>query len=456
MTESPNSLEAERATLGAMLLAPTAVDVVYRILRDPPDNDGAGPFAQPHHNLIYRTILRMHAAGRPIDPVTITGELSVRGDIVRVGGAPYLHTLMQSVPTAANAGHYAEQVRDRAVLRNLGVAGARVVHMSQAAEHRMGDDGVDGIVDAAMREMERVSTAAGADDNYVRIGDLVQPTLDTSDALQQTLADGEQSPKGILTGFRELDELSGGFTPGQSIVVAGRPGAGKSTLGLDFARQASIRDGRTSVIFSLEMSAWEIAQRVLSAEAKVRLHAIRNGSLTEDEWERIIAVIPDLLDAPLFIVDDPMTTPASIHATCRHIRHRHGLGLVEIDYAQLMVLGRQRGGVTQEEAIGEISRHNKLLAKQLDVPVVLISQLNRGPEQRADRKPMVSDLRGSGSLEQDADMVLLVHREDMYDAYGPRAGEADLIIGKYRNGPTATVTVAFQGHYSRFIDMAAS
>jgi replicative DNA helicase len=257
---------------------------------------------------------------------------------------------------------------------------------------------------------------------------------------------------GVPTGFRELDELTNGLHPGQMIVVAARPAIGKSTLGLDLCRAASIHNQQASVIFSLEMARNEIVMRLLSAEARVPLHHIRTGRMGQDDWSRLAPRIGDVADAPLFIDDSPNMSMMEIRAKARRLKQKHDLRLIVIDYLQLMSGSRKVDSRQQE--VSELSRSLKLLAKELDVPVIAISQLNRGPEQRTDKKPQMSDLRESGSIEQDADMVVLIHREDAYERESPRAGEADLIVAKHRNGPVKTVTVAFQGHYSRFVDMA--
>ena len=257
---------------------------------------------------------------------------------------------------------------------------------------------------------------------------------------------------GVPTGFIDLDELTQGLHGGQMIVLAARPAIGKSTLGLDLARSASIKHGLTSVIFSLEMSRNEITMRMLSAEARVPLHHMRAGTMGEEEWGRLARRMGEISAAPLFIDDSPNMNMMEIRAKCRRLKQRNELRLIVIDYLQLMSSGKKVESRQQE--VSEFSRQLKLLAKELDVPVVAISQLNRGPEQRTDKKPLLSDLRESGSIEQDADMVILLHREDAYDRDHPRQGEADLIVAKHRNGPTKTVTVAFQGHYSRFVDMA--
>ena len=254
------------------------------------------------------------------------------------------------------------------------------------------------------------------------------------------------------TGFTDLDLLTNGLHPGQMIVVAARPAVGKSTLGLDIARSASIRNGMTSVIFSLEMSRNEISMRMLSAESQVPLQNMRKGTMRDEDWTRLARTMGRVSEAPLFIDDSPNMSLMEIRAKCRRLKQRHDLKLVVIDYLQLMSSGKRVESRQQE--VSEFSRAIKLLAKELEVPVIAISQLNRGSEARTDKKPQMSDLRESGSIEQDADVVVLLHREDMYEKESARAGEADIIVAKHRNGPTDTIVVAFQGHYARFFDMA--
>jgi replicative DNA helicase len=257
---------------------------------------------------------------------------------------------------------------------------------------------------------------------------------------------------GVPTGFTDLDTLTNGLHPGQMIIIAARPAIGKSTMALDICRSASIKHNLTSVIFSLEMSRTEITMRLLSAEAKVPLQNMRKGTMRDEDWTRVATAMSKVSEAPLFIDDSPNMSLMEIRAKCRRLKQRHDLKLVVVDYLQLMSSGKRVESRQQE--VSEFSRALKLLAKEIEVPVIAVAQLNRGPEQRTDKKPMMSDLRESGSLEQDADMVILLHREDAYERESPRAGEADLIVAKHRNGPTDTVVVAFQGHYARFIDMA--
>ncbi|HEY6744531.1 MAG TPA: replicative DNA helicase, partial [Mycobacteriales bacterium] len=390
--------------------------------------------------------LDLYGRGEPADPVTVSAELTRSGQLLRVGGSPYLHTLISSVPTAANAGFYAEIVAERATLRRLVEAGTRIVQLGYGAASGQGGD-VDEVVDRAQAEIYDVTERRTSED-YVRLEQLLQGTMDEIDAISSR---GGQSV-GVPTGFSELDQITNGLHPGQMVIVAARPAIGKSTLALDFARACSIKHGLTSAIFSLEMSKSEITMRLLSAEAKVPLGHMRSGHMSDDDWARLARRMGEVADAPLYIDDSPNLTMMEIRAKARRLKQRHDLRLVIVDYLQLMTSGKRVEN--RQVEVSDFSRSLKLLAKELGVPVVALSQLNRGPEQRTDKKPMLSDLRESGSLEQDADMVVLLHREDAYERESPRAGEADLILAKHRNGPTGVVTVAFQGHYSRFVDMA--
>lgn len=717
----PQDLDAEQSVLGGMLLSKDAIADVVEVLK-------GHDFYRPAHETVYTAILDLYARGEPADPITVSAELTKRGELARVGGASYLHTLVQSVPTAANAEYYAEIVHQRAILRRLVEAGTRITQMGYAA-----DGEVDDIVNSAQAEIYAVTEQRTAED-YLPLGEIMEGALDEIEAIGSR--SGQMS--GVPTGFTDLDSLTNGLHPGQMVVVAARPAMGKalaldtplptptgwttmgevrpgdlllaadgsptrvaaatevmtgrpcyevtfddgttivadadhrwltdtrasrrsprtppavrttkeiaetlrctnladnrlnhsipttaplalpprplpvepyaygsrpgelpadglprdylrgsieqrrhllaglldsdgtvtrtgsvrfattsttlardfrelvtslgyrcgmttkqvpgrtgqpttvhtvnfttaddvfrvehkrhthaarrkpgtrrpaqrfvtdvrevpsvpvrcvqvehpdhlylasrsmvpthnSTLALDFARACSIKNNLPSVIFSLEMGRNEIAMRLLSAEARVALHHMRSGSMTDDDWTRLARRMPEVTGAPLYIDDSPNLSMMEIRAKCRRLKQRNDLQMIVIDYLQLMQTGGSRRPESRQQEVSEMSRNLKLLAKELEVPVIALSQLNRGPEQRTDKKPMVSDLRESGSIEQDADLVILLHREDAYEKESPRAGEADLIVAKHRNGPTATITVAFQGHYSRFVDMA--
>ena len=428
----PQDLIAEQSVLGGMLLSKDAIADVIEIIRD-------RDFYRPAHELIYDAIIDLYGRGEPADAVTVSAELSKRGDITRAGGAPYLHTLISSVPTAANAGYYAKIVREHAIMRRLVEAGTKIVQLGYTSEGE-----VDDMVDQAQAEVYAVTERRSSED-YVQLSTLLPQALDEIEAISKGIG-----VEGIKTGFKDLDALTHGFHPGNMIILAARPAMGKSTLGLDIARHASIHNGLTSVIFSLEMSKSEITMRMLSAEARVGLNNIRAGTLSDDEWSRLARRMGEISEAPLFIDDSPNLSMMEIRAKARRLKQRHNLKLIVIDYLQLMSSGKKVENRQQE--VSEFSRHLKLMAKELNIPVVAISQLNRSPEQRSDKKPMLSDLRESGSIEQDADVVILLHRDDMYDQQN-RTGEADLIVAKHRNGPTRTITVAAQLHYARFFDM---
>ena len=431
----PQDIAAEQSVIGAMLLSKDAIADVVETLRE-------GDFYRPAHQLIYASVLDLYGRGEPADAVTVSAELTRIGELGRVGGAPYLHTLVASVPTAANAGYYARIVRERAILRRLVEAGMRITQMGY-----QGDGEVDMIVDRAQAAVYDVTDRRTSED-YLPLADIMPGTLEEIDAI----ASRGGVLAGVPTGFAELDNVTNGLHAGQMIVIAARPAIGKSTVGLDLARSASIKHNLTSAIFSLEMSRNEIAMRLLSAEASIALNHLRSGTMSDADWQKLARKMSAVSEAPLFIDDSPNMTMMEIRAKCRRLKQRHDLRLVIIDYLQLMSSGKKVESRQQE--VSEFSRALKLLAKELEVPVVAISQLNRGPEQRTDKRPMMSDLRESGSIEQDADMVILLHREDAYERESPRAGEADFILAKHRNGPTANITVAFQGHYSRFVDMA--
>ena len=429
----PQDIHAEESVLGSMLINKDAIADSLEVVR-------AHDFYRPAHELIFDAILDIFGRGEPADAITVADELTKRGDLAKVGGSAYLHQLVQTVPTAANAGYYAEIVHERAVLRRLVEAGTRIVQMG----YGQGEGDVDDIVNRAQAEVYAVADKRGGED-YAALGDILGSTLEEIEA-----ASGRTDEMiGVPTGFIELDDLTHGLHPGQMIVVAARPAVGKSTLGIDIARAAAIKHKLATAVFSLEMSRTEITMRILSAEATIQLQDLRKGLKGQEQWNQIARVVGKISDSPLFIDDSPNMSLMEIRAKCRRLKQQHNLKMVIIDYLQLMSSGKKVESRQQE--VAEFSRALKLLAKELEVPVIAISQLNRGPEQRTDKRPQMSDLRESGSIEQDADVVILLHR----DRSDPeREGEADVIVAKHRNGPTKDLVLAFQGHYSRFNNMA--
>ncbi|GEA84664.1 replicative DNA helicase [Cellulomonas gelida] len=379
----PQDLEAERSVLGGMMISKDAIADVIEQIR-------GTDFYRPAHEVVYDAIIDLYGRGEPADAITVADELTKRGEIGRIGGAPYLHTLIASVPTAANAGYYARIVRERAILRKLVEAGTRIVQLGYGTD---GGD-VDELVNNAQAEVYAVTERRSSED-YLPLSEIIGGTVDEIEAAGHR---GE-GMIGVPTGFSDLDRLTNGLHPGQMIVVAARPAIGKSTLGIDVVRSAAIKHNMSAVVFSLEMSRNEIVMRLLSAEARVHLQKLRTGQMGEDDWAKIAQTMGKISAAPLFIDDSPNMSLMEIRAKCRRLKQRHDLKLVVIDYLQLMTSGKRVESRQQE--VSEFSRALKLLAKELEVPVIAISQLNRGPEQRTDKKPQMSDLRESGCLTED-------------------------------------------------------
>src|SRR5215813_8099839 len=375
----PHDLAAEQCVLGGMLMSKDAISDVMEVIR-PADH------YRPAHQLVHEAILELYGKGEPADPVTVSDLLGKRGELARVGGGAYLHTLIASVPTAANAGYYARIVRERAILRRLVEVGTRIVQLGYA-----GDGDADELVDRAQAEIYGVTERRVTED-FLPLSEIMPGALDEIEAIGSR--GGVMT--GVPTGFADLDALTNGLHAGQMVVIAARPAIGKSTLALDLARAAAVRHRLTTVLFSLEMSRNEITMRLLSAEARVPLHAMRTGQMGEEDWTRLARRMSEVVDAPLFIDDSPNMSLMEIRAKCRRLKQRHSLRLVIVDYLQLMSSSRKVENRQQE--VSEMSRSLKLLAKELDVPVVAISQLNRGPEQRNDKRPLLSDLRESGCL----------------------------------------------------------
>jgi replicative DNA helicase len=379
----PQDLAAEQSVLGGMLLSKDAIADVVEVLR-------GVDFYRPAHELVFEAVLDLYGRGEPADAVTVADELNKRGELGRVGGPAYLHTLLSSVPTAANAGFYAKIVHERAVLRRLVAAGTKIVQLGYATE---GGD-VDELVNQAQAEIYQVTERRSSED-YSVLGDIMESAIDEIEASSRH-GDGLT---GIPTGFADLDRLTNGLHPGQMIVIAARPAVGKSTMALDIARAAAIHHNMATVMFSLEMGKNEITMRLLSAEARIPLQNMRKGTMREEDWTRLARTMGDISEAPLFIDDSPNMALMEIRAKCRRLKQRHDLKLVVIDYLQLMSSGKRVESRQQE--VSEFSRALKLLAKELQVPVIALSQLNRGPEQRTDKRPQMSDLRESGCLTAD-------------------------------------------------------
>jgi replicative DNA helicase len=430
----PHNLDAEQSTLGGMLLSQEAVAEVFEIV-------SASDFYAPKHELIFNAILNLFGKGEPTDVIAVSDELNKQGNLLKAGGADYLHSLTTYVPTAANASYYAQIVAEKAILRRLIEAGTRIAQSGYESQGEVTD-----LVNQAQAEVYKVVSQTSKED-YVGLSDSIEAAIHEIETAQKR--GGELT--GIPTGFTDLDALTHGLHPGQLVIVAARPAVGKSTFALDIARAASIKHNKATIFFSLEMGRAEIAMRMLSAESSIYLQSMRKGNLSEADWTRLAAIRGKINDAPLYIDDSPNMSLVEIRAKCRRLAQQVDLKMVVIDYIQLMSSGKKVESRQQE--VSEFSRALKLLAKELGIPVVALSQLNRQTEQSKDKRPELSHLRESGSLEQDADVVVLLHREGIFEKDHPRAGEADLILAKQRNGPTGTVVVAFHGQYSRFVNM---
>ncbi|WP_246087032.1 replicative DNA helicase [Nocardioides humi] len=368
------------------MISKDAIADVVEVLR-------GADYYRPAHEEIHEAILDLYSRGEPADMVTVAGELQRRGQLQKIGGAPYLHTLAANVPIAANAGFYAEIVYEKAILRRLVNAGTKIVQISYAGEGE-----VEGIVNEAQSEIYKVTDRNKSED-YAPLSDIMDGVLDEIEAIENR----EAGIYGVPTGFADLDELTNGLHAGQMIVVAARPAMGKSTLALDFCRAASVGHNLTSAFFSLEMTRAEIVMRLLSAEARIPLNHIRNGKMGTEEWDRLARHVAKVSAAPMFVDDSPNMTMTEIRAKARRLKQKHDLKLMVIDYLQLMSSGKKVE--SRQLEVSEFSRQMKLLAKELEIPIIALSQLNRGPEQRADKRPAMSDLRESGCLTADTRLM---------------------------------------------------
>jgi replicative DNA helicase len=434
----PHNLQAEESLLGAMLLSRDAIAAVTEVRGLSPDD-----FYRPAHGHIFAAIMALYERGDPADPVTVAEELARQGLLEAAGGLAGLLALQAATPATTNAVRYARIVEEHAVLRKLiGVAG-------EIAEMAYGlPEDVTAAVDLAEAMVFDVAQHR-VTDTMAPLRDLLNENLDRLEALYER---GE-AITGLPTGYEQLDLLLSGLQPSSLVIVGARPGAGKTSFALGMAAHAAVEHHQPVLFFSLEMSHVELTQRLLCAEARVDSTRMRNGRLADGDWAKINAAIGRLADAPLYIDDDPNTTVMEIRAKARRMKSRlGGLGLVVVDYLQLMQ-GRTSAENRQVE-VAEISRGLKILARELEVPVVALSQLSRALEQRADKRPILADLRESGSLEQDADVVIFLYRDELYHPDSPDRGTAEVIVAKHRNGPTDICRLAFVGTYTKFANMA--
>ncbi|MGV4377394.1 replicative DNA helicase [Trueperella pyogenes] len=428
----PQDLEAERSVLGGMMINKDAIADVLEVLQ-------GEDFYRPAHTSIYAVILDLFSRGEPADAVTVSAELQRSGELDRIGGRTYIFDLVNGVPTAANTGYYAHIVREQAQLRSLIEVGTRITQLGYTT------DGADvaELLNTAQSEVFQMTESRTKND-YASFHDIVPGLIEELEI--NASRDGAVS--GLATGFHDLDGVLNGLRPGQMVIVAARPGMGKTTIAMDFCRHIAFREHKPVAFFSLEMGRTELAMRVLAAEGEIPLSALISGDIRQNQWERISKTLARIAEGPLYVDDSPNLTMMEIRAKSRRMRQQHGIELIVIDYLQLLTSGGRTPESRQQE-VSEFSRSIKLLAKELDVPIIAIAQLNRNPEQRNDKTPQVSDLRESGSLEQDADVVMLINRPQAEDG-SLDMPPAEVIVGKNRSGPTAKIELAFQGNYTRF------
>jgi len=431
----PFSEEAEQAVLGGLMLDKSAWDNVGDVIR-------AEDFFRPDHTLIFESIASLCAEAQPCDPVTVSEHLQRLGKLGDAGGLAYLGTLTRDTPGAANARAYASIVKERALLRSLVTVGGEI---ASSVWNEEGESARD-LVEQAERKIFAIAEGSSRGKGYVSAKQALPALIDQIDDLYNN----PDRPLGIPSGFTDLDKIIGGMRGGDLIVVAGRPSMGKTTLAINIAEQAAL-DAKIKAavaIFSLEMPADQILTRMLSSVGSVHLGNIRSGRLSEDDWPRITGATKQLQDAKIFIDDTAALTPTELRARSRRIKREHGLDLIVVDYLQLMTVpGTKENRATE---ISEISRGLKALAKELNCPVIALSQLNRGVEQRENKRPVMSDLRESGAIEQDSDMIMLIYREEVYDKNTPKKGMAELDLAKHRNGEIGTINLTFIGKHSRF------
>ncbi|MBN8480704.1 MAG: replicative DNA helicase [Xanthomonadales bacterium] len=435
----PHSIEAEQAVLGGLMIAPEAWERVA-------DRIAEHDFYRKDHRLVFRAINELTSKDMPCDAVTLGEWFEAQGLDGEVGGMAYVIELANSTPSAANIVAYADIVREKSVLRQLIDTGTEIAGDAFQPEGRSSQE----LLETAEQKVFRIAEAgARGRKGFVSMRSAVK---DAFQILHHRFENKGQIT-GLPTGFADLDEMTTGLQPSDLVILAARPSMGKTALALNMAENAAMRTKKAVAVFSMEMSASQLAFRLISSLGRINQQHLRTGDLAEEEWPRVTSAITMLSEAKIFIDDTPALSPGELRARARRLKREHDLGLIVIDYLQLMqVPGNKENRATE---ISEISRGLKALAKELDVPVIALSQLNRSLEQRTDKKPVMSDLRESGAIEQDADLIMFIYRDEYYNADSPEKGVAEIIIGKQRNGPTGSVKLAFLGQFTKFENLAS-
>jgi replicative DNA helicase len=437
----PHSVEAEQSVLGGLLLDNTAWDRIADLIAE-------SHFYRADHRHIYRHISKLVEHSRPADVVTVAESLEATKELASVGGIPYLSALASNTPSAANIRRYAEIVRDRAILRRLAEVGTEIADSSY---NTMGKEASQILDEAESRVFEIAEQGARGRQGFQEMPPLLTKVVERIDLLYNRQGDSDVT--GVATGFIDLDRMTSGLQPGELVIVAGRPSMGKTSFALNIAEHAALTSGLPVGVFSMEMAATQLVMRMIGSVGKLDQHKLRTGRLHDDDWQRLTHTVGKLNEAPIHIDETAALNPLELRARARRLHRQYKkLGLIVIDYIQLM--SASGTGENRATEISEISRSLKALAKELDAPVIALSQLNRSLEQRPNRRPVMSDLRESGAIEQDADVILFIYRDEVYNPDTADKGVAEIIIGKQRNGPIGTVKLAFLGEYTRFDNLA--
>ncbi|MDF0606258.1 replicative DNA helicase [Neisseriaceae bacterium TC5R-5] len=440
----PHSIEAEQSVLGGLLLDNSAFDKIADVLTEV-------DFYRHDHRLIYKHIARLIELSRPADVVTVAETLAKNDELGGVGGLSYLATLAQNTPSAANIRRYAEIVRERSIMRQLAVVGTEIAESAYAP---MGRDAAQLLDEAEGKVFQIAESTAKSKQGFLEMPALLKEVVERIDMLYSR--DNPDEVTGIPTGFIDLDAKTSGLQPGDLIIVAGRPSMGKTAFSMNIAEHVAVEYGAPVAVFSMEMGGTQLVMRMLGSVGRLDQHVLRTGKLGDDDWQKLTYAIGKLSDAPMYIDETPALTALELRARARRLARQHGgrLGLIVIDYLQLMS-GSGRSGDNRTSELGEISRGLKGLAKELQVPVIALSQLSRAVEQRPNKRPLMSDLRESGAIEQDADLIIFMYREEYYSPENQEVkGLAEAIIGKHRNGPTGAVRLAFIGKHAKFENAA--
>ena len=441
----PHSIEAEQSVLGGLLLEASALDKIADLMTD-------DDFYRHEHRLIYRQVVRLSELAKPVDVITVAEALEIAGELEKVGGLPYLGNLAQNVPSAANIRRYGEIVRERSIMRKLVEVGTDI---ASSAYNPAGRDAAQLLDEAEGKVLKIAEAGSRGKQGFMAMPPLLTQVVERIETLYGR--DNQSDVTGTATGFTDLDRMTSGFQAGELIIVAGRPSMGKTAFSINIAENVALDSKLPVAIFSMEMGASQLAMRMLGSVGKLNQHDLRTGRLQDDDWGRLTHALGKLNDAPIYIDESAALSSMEVRARSRRLhRQNGGLGLIVVDYLQLMSSSASKASENRATEISEISRSLKALAKELSVPVVALSQLNRSLEQRPNKRPVMSDLRESGAIEQDADLILFIYRDEVYNSDSPDKGKAEIIIGKQRNGPIGKVELAFRGEYTRFDNLVSS